>query len=217
VRVTGTDRRRAGLDYGQLVRGSGELRRRRHTPANSTGSGNEQRTPATNGNVEQCTGELERWDAWVGGRKERVPAAFYREREVDGWSARERERRRRPSLAINGGVTREKSGRGKEGNGCPFDATITQGRGTARETTVGLLELLASRSVGRGSVSSSGAAWARVRAASGAGQSARHRGGSRRARWGRSGGGARLARRRGDARGKGGSRRARGRERERAA
>jgi hypothetical protein len=40
-------------------------------------------------------------------------------------------------------------------------------------------------------VSSSGAAWARVRAASGAGQSARHRGGSRRARWGRAG----LARR----------------------
>jgi hypothetical protein len=47
-------------------------------------------------------------------------------------------------------------GEGK-GNWCPFDATITQGRDTSRETAVGLLELLASRSVGRG--------WARVRAA----------------------------------------------------
>jgi hypothetical protein len=53
--------RRAGLDYGQRVRGSGELRRR---TAHSGELHGLRRRTATNDNVEQCTGErgeLERW------------------------------------------------------------------------------------------------------------------------------------------------------------
>jgi hypothetical protein len=54
-------------------------------PANSTGSGDERQTPATNGDERRRRAvywrarEME-W-AWVGRRKERVSAAFYRERE----------------------------------------------------------------------------------------------------------------------------------------
>jgi hypothetical protein len=80
MRVTGMDRRvsagwRAGLDYGQRVCGSGELRRR------TAHSGDER---PTNDGVEQCTGDergvLEREanssrEEWGGS------AAFYRERE----------------------------------------------------------------------------------------------------------------------------------------
>jgi hypothetical protein len=70
VRVTGTDRRvsagrRAGLDYGQLVRGSGELRRR--TTTNGNGTSDER------GVLEgEATSSRQEW----GGS-----AAFYRERE----------------------------------------------------------------------------------------------------------------------------------------
>jgi hypothetical protein len=69
----------------------------RRTPATN---GTLRRTTATNDGVEQCTREVGR--AWVVRMGERG-SAFYRERE----------RRRRPSLAINGGVTGEKSGSGK--------------------------------------------------------------------------------------------------------
>jgi hypothetical protein len=118
--------------------------------------------------------ECEEWErAQVGRMGERRGCWIYR---VEGgkWRVAVGGREGRPGSsmghrrtfmeAFNGDVTREKSGRGKEGNGRPFDASITQGRGTARETTVGLLGLLASRSIGRCSASSSGAAWARVRA-----------------------------------------------------
>ena len=50
--------RRAGLDYGQRVRGSGELRRRTTHSGELHGL---RRRMATNDSVEQCTGELERW------------------------------------------------------------------------------------------------------------------------------------------------------------
>ena len=73
MRVTGTDRRvsagrRAGLDYGQLVRGSGELRRR------TAHSGDErQRTSDERGVLEgEANSSRQEW----GGS-----AAFYRERE----------------------------------------------------------------------------------------------------------------------------------------
>jgi hypothetical protein len=84
VRVTGTDRRisagrRARLDYGQLVRGSGELRRR------TAHSGDErQRTSDERGVLEgEANSSRQEW----GGS-----AAFYREQEGEGESARERER-----------------------------------------------------------------------------------------------------------------------------
>ena len=68
MRVTGTDRRRAGLDYGQLVRGSGELRRR------TAHSGDErQRTSDERGVLEgEANSSRQEW----GGS-----AAFYREQE----------------------------------------------------------------------------------------------------------------------------------------
>ena len=98
------------------------------------------------------------WRDWVG---QALAPRGLRERFI---GKQEQRRRQLGFMSINGDVTREKSGRGKEGNGRLFDASITQGRGTARETAVGLLGLLASRSIGRCSASSSGAAWARVRA-----------------------------------------------------
>jgi hypothetical protein len=64
----------------------GTLRRTPRAPATSSEL---RRRTATNDGVEQCTGELERWDAWVGGRKERGSAAFYREQEGEKESARE--------------------------------------------------------------------------------------------------------------------------------
>jgi hypothetical protein len=72
VRVTGTDRRRAGLDYGQLVRGSGELRRR------TAHSGDErQRTSDERGVLEgEANSSRQEW------RGSAVP--FYREREGRG-------------------------------------------------------------------------------------------------------------------------------------
>ena len=66
--MTGTDRRRAGLDYGQLVRGSGELRR---TPL----------APATNDNgTSYERGVLER-EANSSRQEWGGSAAFYREQE----------------------------------------------------------------------------------------------------------------------------------------
>jgi len=90
-----------GLDYGQRMRGSGELRRR--TAHSGELHGLRRRTATNDNGTSDERGVLERETnssrgEWGGS------AAFYREREVDGWSARERERRRRPSLAINGGV-----------------------------------------------------------------------------------------------------------------
>jgi hypothetical protein len=106
----------------------------------SVNSGDERRlTTASNS-------ALERWDELGLGGWEREALPFIERGRGAGvlhW----------PSMEA---LPERNQGEGK-GNWCPFDATITQGRDTSRETAVGLLELLASRSVGRG--------WARVRAA----------------------------------------------------
>jgi hypothetical protein len=90
VRVTEIDRRvsvgrRAGLDYGQRVRGSGELRRR--TAHSGELHGLRRQAPATNGNgtsdergVLEANSSRQEW----GGSA--VP--FYREREGRKGSAR---------------------------------------------------------------------------------------------------------------------------------
>jgi hypothetical protein len=70
--VTGTDRRRAGLDYGQLVRGSGELRRTPLAPAT-----NDNGTSYERGVLErEANSSRQEW------RGSAVP--FYREREGRG-------------------------------------------------------------------------------------------------------------------------------------
>jgi hypothetical protein len=68
----GTDRRRAGLDYGQLVRGSGELRRR------TAHSGDERQHTSDERRVLEGEANSSRQE-WRGSA---VP--FYREREGRG-------------------------------------------------------------------------------------------------------------------------------------